>query len=147
MLKKGYNFYFCTNVPGLNFFWLCEVWYCAESVFSILKFEYLSEIETKSENTLAYLLGAQMGSNDEINWGRNSRWTVPLKEGSSTGTGLKLHTKEFIKFSKKIWGREGWRSRNKISLFWEIQLSAGCCGSWELQYVQYSIRYCIVLYC
>ena len=36
-----------------------------------------------------------MGSNDEINWGRNSRWTVPLKEGSSTGTGLKLHTKEF----------------------------------------------------
>ena len=30
--------------------------------------EYLSEIETKFENTLACLSGAQMGSNHEKNW-------------------------------------------------------------------------------
>ena len=37
--------------------------------------ENLGEIETEFENTLGCLLGAQMGSNHEINWGRKSRDT------------------------------------------------------------------------
>ena len=80
MLKKSYNFYFCTNVPGLNFFWLRAVWYCAESVFSILKFEYLSEIETEFENTFACLSGAQIGLNDEKNWGSKISLDCPFKK-------------------------------------------------------------------
>ena len=39
-----------------------------ESVFSILKFEYLSENQTKIENILTQLSEAQAGSNDELNW-------------------------------------------------------------------------------
>ena len=40
----------------------------AESVFSILKFEYLGEIETKTENILTHWLVTQTSSNDEKNW-------------------------------------------------------------------------------
>ena len=61
------------------FFLLRAVWYYAESVFSILKFEYLSEIETEFENTLACLSGAQMGSNDEKNWGSKISLDCPFK--------------------------------------------------------------------
>ena len=44
--------------------------------------EYLCEIETKFENTLAWLSGAQIGSNHEKNGGRKSRDTLPLTEGN-----------------------------------------------------------------
>ena len=37
----------------------------AESIFSNFVIEYLGEIETEFENTLACLSGAQMGSNHE----------------------------------------------------------------------------------
>ena len=40
--------------------------------------EYLSEIETKFENILAYLSGDQMGSNQEKNWIPKCRNTLPL---------------------------------------------------------------------
>ena len=40
--------------------------------------EYLSEMETEFENTLACLSGAQMGSNHEKTGGRKSRDTLPL---------------------------------------------------------------------
>ena len=39
----------------------------AESIFSNFVIEYLGEIETEFENTLACLSGAQMGSNHEKN--------------------------------------------------------------------------------
>ena len=42
-------------------------------------FEYLSEIKTELENTLAYLSGAQMGLNHEKIEGRKSRDTLPLR--------------------------------------------------------------------
>ena len=51
MLNKGYIFHYCTNVLGL--------------VFSILKFEYLSEKETRNENILTHWSVAQAGSSDE----------------------------------------------------------------------------------
>ena len=40
----------------------------AESNFSNFVIEYLGEIETEFENTLACLWGAQMGSNHEKNY-------------------------------------------------------------------------------
>ena len=42
--------------------------------------EYLDEIETEFENTLACLSGAQMGSNHEKKGGRKSRDTLPLRK-------------------------------------------------------------------
>ena len=53
-------------------------------IFSILKFEYLSEIETELENTLACLSGAQMGSNDEKNWGSKISLDCPFKHITTT---------------------------------------------------------------
>ena len=50
----------------------------AESNFSNFMIQYLSEIKTKIENTLACLSGAQMGSNREKNGGRKSHDTLPL---------------------------------------------------------------------
>ena len=50
----------------------------AESNFSNFVIEYLGEIETEFENTLAYLSGAQMSSNREKNEGRKFRDTLPL---------------------------------------------------------------------
>ena len=41
--------------------------------------EYLGEIETELENTLACISVAQMGLNHEKNGGRKSRDTLPLK--------------------------------------------------------------------
>ena len=49
-----------------------------ESIFSSFVIEYLGEIETEFENTLACLSGAQMGSNHEKTGGRKSRDTLPL---------------------------------------------------------------------
>ena len=49
------------------FFWLSAVWYCAESVFSTLKYEYLGENETEFENILTHWSEAEAGSNDEKN--------------------------------------------------------------------------------
>ena len=72
MLKKGYNFYFCTYVPVLNFFLTPRSTYSIVLrgvSFLILKLEYLSKIETELENALTCLSEAQMGSNDEKNWG------------------------------------------------------------------------------
>ena len=50
----------------------------AELNFSNFVIEYLGEIETEFKNTLACLLGAQMGSNHEKNGGQKSRETHPL---------------------------------------------------------------------
>ena len=47
-------------------------------IFSNFVIEYLGEIETEFENTLACLSGAQMGSNHEKTGGRKSRDTLPL---------------------------------------------------------------------
>ena len=52
----------------------------AESVFSILNFEYLSENETKIENILTPWSVAQAGMNDEKTRGQKSRWIVPLSK-------------------------------------------------------------------
>ena len=38
------------------------------NIFTTFVIEYLGEIETEVENTLACLSGAQMGLNHEINW-------------------------------------------------------------------------------
>ena len=76
---KGYIFYFCTIVLGLNFFLLPGVSYPGESVFSTLKYEYLGENETKNENILTRWSVTQAGSNYEKNGGPKSRWTVPFK--------------------------------------------------------------------
>ena len=51
----------------------------AESNFSNFVIEYLGEIETKFENTLVCLSGAQLGSNHEKTGGRKSRDTLPLR--------------------------------------------------------------------
>ena len=56
--------------------------YTAESNFSSFVLEYLGEIETEFENTLACLSGAQMGLNHEKNGGQKSRDTLPLKKDS-----------------------------------------------------------------
>ena len=45
---------------------------------ALCKFEYLGEIEKEIENALAFLSGAQMGSNHEKNGVRKSRDTLPL---------------------------------------------------------------------
>ena len=56
-----------------------------EHFFDFLNFviEYLGEIETDIENTLACLSGAQIGLNHEKNWGRKSRDTLPFKHSSN----------------------------------------------------------------
>ena len=51
----------------------------AESKFSNFVIEYLSEIETKFENTLDCLSGAQIGSNHEKNWRSKISWHTPFK--------------------------------------------------------------------
>ena len=56
---------------------------CAESVFCILNFEYLSENQTKNETILIHWSVAQAGLNDEKTGGRKSRWTVPLEENNT----------------------------------------------------------------
>ena len=50
-----------------------------ESNFSMFMIEYLGEIETEFENTLARLSGAQMGSNREKNWRSKISWHTPFK--------------------------------------------------------------------
>ena len=52
----------------------------AESIFSNFVIEYLGEIETEFENTLACLSGAQMGSNHAKKRGRKSRDTLHLRK-------------------------------------------------------------------
>ena len=44
--------------------------------------EYLGEIETEFENTIACLSGAQLGLNHDKNGGRESRDTLPLMKVS-----------------------------------------------------------------
>ena len=51
----------------------------AESNFLNFVIEYLSEIETEFENTLACLSGAQMGFNHDKNWRSKISWHTPLK--------------------------------------------------------------------
>ena len=62
------------------FVWYDMVWYPGESVFSTLKYKYLSENKTKNENILTRWSVTQAGSNyeEEKNEGPKSRWTVPL---------------------------------------------------------------------
>ena len=50
-----------------------------ESVFSILKFEYLSENQTKIENILTHWSVAQAGSNGELNWRSKISLDCPFK--------------------------------------------------------------------
>ena len=56
----------------------------ADSNFLNFVIEYLGEIETEFENTLACLSGAQIGSNHEKNEGQKSRDTLPLREHSKS---------------------------------------------------------------
>ena len=51
-----------------------------ESNFSIFSIEYLGEIATKFENTLACLSGAWMSSNHEKNGGKKFRDTLSLRD-------------------------------------------------------------------
>ena len=53
--------------------------YPRESVFSILKFEYLSENQTKIENILTHWSVAQAGSNGELNWRLKISLDCPFK--------------------------------------------------------------------
>ena len=59
-------------------------WDAHHGVFSF-KFEYLGDIETEFENTLAWLSGAQMSSNNEKNRGNKSRDTLPLRQKCTMG--------------------------------------------------------------
>ena len=54
--------------------------YCAELVFSILKFECISENESKNVNILSHWSVTRNGSKDEKTGGQKSRCTVPLRE-------------------------------------------------------------------
>ena len=78
MKSTGYIFHYFTVVLGLNFFGTPRISYCAESVFCILNFEYLSENQTKNETILIHWSVDQAGLNDEKTGGRKSCWTVPL---------------------------------------------------------------------
>ena len=57
----------------------------AESNFLNFVIEYLSEIETEFENTLACLSGAQMGSNHGKNWRSKISWHTPFKQWKKKG--------------------------------------------------------------
>ena len=61
-------------------FWLRGVMHTAESNFLTFVIEYLGEIETELENTLACLSGSQIGSKHEKNGGKKSRDTLPLRK-------------------------------------------------------------------
>ena len=52
----------------------------AESNFSNFVIEYLGEIEKEFKNTLACLLGAQMGSNHAKKWRSKISWHTPFKK-------------------------------------------------------------------
>ena len=79
MLKRATIFNSAKMFWAKNFFWLSAVWYCAESVFSMLNFEYLGENETKLENILTHWSVVQAGSNDEKNWGSKISLDCPFK--------------------------------------------------------------------
>ena len=67
---EGLHFSFlhqCSKIKKLFDSAQCDTMRIAESVFSILKFEYLGEIETKTENILTHWLVTQTSSNDEKN--------------------------------------------------------------------------------
>ena len=49
-----------------------------ESNFLNFVIEYLGEIETEFKNTLACLLGAQIGSNHEKKWRSKISWHTPF---------------------------------------------------------------------
>ena len=57
----------------------------AESIFSNFVIEYLGEIETEFENTLACLSGAQMGWNwnHKKKWRSKILWHTPFNTGYS----------------------------------------------------------------
>ena len=68
--KKGQIFSFLQQRSKIKFFVDSELYDTARSqFFFILKFEYLSENETKIENILTHWSVAQAGSNDGNNWG------------------------------------------------------------------------------
>ena len=67
-LLKGYIFKFCTIVLELIFFFTPWGMIPRGVIKSILKFEYLSENQTKIENILTHWSVAQAGSNGELNW-------------------------------------------------------------------------------
>ena len=56
----------------------------AESNFSNFVIEYLGEIKTEFENTLACLSGAQMDSNHEKNWRSKISWHASFKDFRKT---------------------------------------------------------------
>ena len=61
------------NLPGV------PVWNPGESLFSTLKFEYLSEISTKIEFFLTHWWVTQTGSNEEKNWRSKISLDCPFK--------------------------------------------------------------------
>ena len=60
-------------------FWLRGVLHTAELNFSNFVIDYLGEIDTQFENTLACLSGAQRGSNQEKNWRSKISRHTPFK--------------------------------------------------------------------
>ena len=60
--------------------------FTAESNFFNFVIKYLGEIENEFENTLAFLSGAQVGSNHGKNRGCKSRDQLPFKSVKSTFT-------------------------------------------------------------
>ena len=64
--KSATFFIFAAKSQDKIFFWLRAV-YCAESVFSTLKYEYLGENKTEFENILTHWSEAKAGLNDEKN--------------------------------------------------------------------------------
>ena len=59
------------NLPGVS--------YPGESLFSTLKFEYLSEISTKIENVLIHWSVTQTGLKEEKNWRSKISLDCPFK--------------------------------------------------------------------
>ena len=78
MLKKGKFFHFCSKDLRLNFLLTPSCMILHGVSFFILKFEYLSENETKIENILTHWSVAQAGSNDENNWGSKISLDCPF---------------------------------------------------------------------
>ena len=64
--------------------------YPRESVFSILKFEYLSENQTKIENILTHWSVAQADSNGELNWRSKNSLDCPFKKRPLTDKVIRI---------------------------------------------------------
>ena len=105
MLKKGYNFHFCTNVLGGNFFLLCAVSYCAESVFFDTKL-WISRRKLNQKRKYFYPI---VSGPDQFEW-----WK---KLGVANLVGLSLYEQK-----SGIWCWEEKKSATSEQvLHWEVE--------------------------